>query len=157
MTRLDNQSYSVTDLPSYVKLGSYTSIGKGVIFHPLNWEHRCSVNHKCVYTYNWDQPRETGEIVIGSDVWIADDVRILPNIHIGDGAIIGAGSVVTHDVEPYAVVVGNPGKVARFRFVSTIVKKLMKMKWWEWDQKIITERLPEMQHVNEFLLKYYEK
>lgn len=157
MIRLDNHAYSVTDLPNYVKLGAYSSVGKDVIFHSLNMEHQCSINHSCVYTYNWDQSQEAGEIVIGNDVWVGDGVRILPNVHIGDGAVIGAGSVIAHDVEPYAVMVGNPAKLVRLRFAPIIIRKLLEMKWWEWEEKIISDRHKDMLDIYTFMDKYYAK
>lgn len=54
-----------------------------------------------------------GEVIIGKNVWLGDKVSILPGVHIGDGCIIGANAVVTHDINPYSVVVGNPGKVVK--------------------------------------------
>lgn len=54
-----------------------------------------------------------GEVAIGRNVWIGDKVTVLPGVHIGDGAIIGAGSVVTGDVPAYAVVAGNPARIIR--------------------------------------------
>lgn len=58
---------------------------------------------------------EERPVVIGNDVWIGDKVTILPGVHIGDGSIIGAGAVVTHDVPPYAIVGGVPAKIIRMR------------------------------------------
>lgn len=54
-----------------------------------------------------------GEVIIGNNVWLGDKVSILPGVHIGDGCIIGANAVVTHDINPYCVVVGNPGKIVK--------------------------------------------
>lgn len=58
---------------------------------------------------------EVKPVYIGNDVWIGQRVTILPGVHVGDGAIIGAGSIVTHDVEPYAIVGGNPARVLKMR------------------------------------------
>ena len=68
---------------------------------------------------------------IGNDVWIADNAVVLRGISIGTGAIVGAASVVTKDVPPYAIVAGNPAKFVRFRFEQEVIERLQKIKWWE--------------------------
>ena len=72
-----------------------------------------------------------GDTVIGNDVWIGQNATILPGVHIGDGAIIGANSVVGSNVEPYAVVVGNPAETIRYRFDEELTSLLLKFKWWD--------------------------
>jgi len=69
--------------------------------------------------------------VIGNDVWIGHGAFILPGIHIGDGAVIAAMSVVTKNVPPYAVVAGSPAKVVRYRFPEEQIARLIESKWWE--------------------------
>ena len=71
-------------------------------------------------------------IHIGNDVWIGYRAIILPGVTIGDGAIIGAGAVVTKDVEPYTLVAGVPAKPIRKRFSNNIIKQLLEIKWWDW-------------------------
>jgi virginiamycin A acetyltransferase len=82
-----------------------------------------------------------GDTVIGNDVWIGYDATIMPGIHVGDGAIIAAKSVVTKDVPPYAVVGGNPAKIIKMRLDESTIKKLLDMKWWDWDIEKITKNL----------------
>lgn len=72
-----------------------------------------------------------GDTVVGNDVWIGQDATILPGIHIGDGAIIGANSVVTKDVPPYSVVAGNPAVIKKYRFDDETIKLLLELKWWD--------------------------
>ena len=72
-----------------------------------------------------------GDTVIGNDVWIGQNSVILPGVHIGDGAIIGANSVVGSDVEPYTIVVGNPAKALRKRFDDELIALLLRFKWWD--------------------------
>lgn len=75
---------------------------------------------------------------IGNDVWIGHGGFIMPGITIGDGAVVGAMAVVTKDVPPYAVVVGSPARIMKFRFPDKQVKMLLNSKWWEyapWDLK----------------------
>lgn len=77
---------------------------------------------------------EESPIVIGNDVWIGQDVLILSTgINIGDGAIVAAGSVVTKDVPPYAIVGGVPARIIKYRFEDHIIEQLMQLKWWQYD------------------------
>ncbi len=85
----------------------------------------------------FEASKNKGNTVIGNDVWIGLDATIMPSVTIGDGAIIGAKSVVTHDVEPYTVVGGNPARVIKKRFDEETIKRLLKIQWWNWPiQKI---------------------
>jgi virginiamycin A acetyltransferase len=69
---------------------------------------------------------------IGNDVWFGHNVVVMPNCRrIGDGAVIGSGSIVHTDVPPYAIVVGNPARVVRYRFPATVIEQLLQEKWWE--------------------------
>jgi len=72
-----------------------------------------------------------GNTVIDNDVWIGQNAVILPGVHIGDGAIIGANSVVGSDVPPYTIVAGNPAKKIRKRFDDELIQLLLKFKWWD--------------------------
>lgn len=82
-----------------------------------------------------------GDTIVGNDVWIGMDAVILPGITVGDGAIIGAKSVVSHDVPPYAIVAGNPAKVVKIRFDRSTVGRLLNVSWWNWPVDKITRNL----------------
>lgn len=83
-------------------------------------------------------PRSRTLLTIGNDVWIGSNVTILPNVTaIGDGAVIGAGTVVTQNVKPYSIVVGNPGRLLRYRFDDKTIAKLLRLKWWDLDESEI--------------------
>ena len=82
-----------------------------------------------------------GDTVIGNDVWTGNSATIMPGIKIGDGAIIGANSLVTKDVEPYTIVGGNPAKEIRKRFDEETIRLLFALKWWDWDVQKITDNL----------------
>ncbi len=82
-----------------------------------------------------------GDTVVGNDVWIGYDVTILPGVHIGDGAIIAAKSVVTRDVPPYAIVGGNPARDIRTRFDAETISVLLQLRWWDWDASRISQHL----------------
>ena len=72
-----------------------------------------------------------GDTVIGNDVWIGQNVTFLPGVHIGDGCIIGANSVVAKDIPPFSVAVGNPCEVKRKRFDDELIEYLLELKWWD--------------------------
>lgn len=84
-----------------------------------------------------------GAVVIGNDVWLGHQSLVLSGVTIGDGAIIGAGSVVRHDVPPYAVVAGNPARVAGFRFPPEQIEALLRLKWWDWPIEQISSHLDQ--------------
>ena len=83
-----------------------------------------------------------GDTVIGNDVWIGQNAVILPGVHVGDGAIIGANSVVGSDVGPYTIVVGNPAKVLRKRFDDELVDLLLAFRWWDREIEEINALIP---------------
>ncbi len=78
----------------------------------------------------------------------------MPGIHIGNGAIIGSGAVVTHDVEPYSVVVGVPAKSIKKRFSDDIIEKIEKSEWWNWSHDVIKERYEDFKNIEEFVRKW---
>lgn len=82
-----------------------------------------------------------GDTVVGNDVWLGYDSLILPGVHIGDGAIIAAKSVVTKDVPAYTVVGGNPARPLKQRFESNVVEALLEIAWWNWPIDKITRNL----------------
>lgn len=83
-----------------------------------------------------------GDTVVGNDVWLGYRTTILPGITIGDGAIIGAYSVVTRDVPPYTIVGGNPAKLIRKRFDDADIARLLELRWWDWPIEKITKYAP---------------
>lgn len=78
------------------------------------------------------------------------NVTILPSVRIGNGAIIGAGAVVTKDVPDYAVVVGSPAKVIKYRFSDEEIDILNKSKWWEWPDEKIRANIEKFSNKQEF-------
>lgn len=85
----------------------------------------------------FEEAPDKGDIVVGNDVWIGLEATIMPGVKIGDGAIIGAKSLVTRDVKPYTVVAGNPAKTIKKRFSKEEIDSLQKIQWWNWDIKTI--------------------
>ncbi len=83
-----------------------------------------------------------GDTIIGNDVWIGREAVIMPGVTIGHGAIIGTGAVVAKDVPPYAVVVGNPGRIAKLRFDDATIAALLDIAWWDWEPEVIARNVP---------------
>lgn len=122
--------------------GRYCSFGENLIIspdnHPINWlsTHPFQYNKNFkkvpeVDIFNYDKLYNPPLTIIGNDVWCGHNVIILSGVKIGDGAIIGAGSVVTKNIPAYAIAVGNPAAIKKKRFSPEIIKKLLKLKWWE--------------------------
>ena len=121
-------------------IGKFCQIAAGVEFVMNGANHQMNaVSTFPFYTLEgWDMepppPSDLplkGDTVIGNDVWIGQNATILPGTHIGDGAIIGANSVVGRDVDPYAVVVGNPARTLRKRFDEELIRLMLAWKWWD--------------------------
>ena len=81
-----------------------------------------------------------GDTTLGADVWLGHGCFVGGGARIGHGAVIGARAVVMSDVEPYAVVVGNPGRMIRRRFSDAIVERLLAIAWWDWPAEAVIER-----------------
>jgi virginiamycin A acetyltransferase len=77
-------------------------------------------------------PPIRGDTVIGHDVWIGREATILPGVRIGDGAIVGACSVVSRNVPPYGVVTGNPARLVKRRFDEATIARILRLAWWDW-------------------------
>jgi virginiamycin A acetyltransferase len=82
-----------------------------------------------------------GDTIIGNDVWIGREAVIMPGVTVGHGAIIGSHAVVAKDVPPYAVMVGNPARVAKLRFDAATVADLLAIAWWDWETDKIARNL----------------
>lgn len=93
-------------------------------------------------------------VVIGNDVWIGCNCLIIEGVKIGDGAVIGAGAVVTKDVAPYSVVAGVPAKVIKYRFMEEQISFLLKIEWWNWPVNKIEDNYMSFSNINDFINKY---
>ncbi len=100
-----------------------------------------------------------GDVVIGNDVWVGMNAMILSGVTIGDGAVIGAGAIVTKDVEPYAIVAGNPARLIRHRFEPDVCAALRRIAWWNWPMEKIREAYPLLlsSNIRAFIELYEEK
>lgn len=137
-----------------VLVGDYTSIARNATFLcGVGATHPTTLNRKAVANWDFKVPTPTADITIGSDVWIGTNVTILP-CRIGDGAIIGAGTVVTKDVPPYAVVVGSPPVIKRYRFSPEVIEKMLQLAWWTWPDEKVQEARQYFHDIDLFLEKY---
>ena len=130
----------------YSKIGKYCSISWdvtiGALEHPL---HAVST-HSFPYRKQFglcaqDLQLSHKNAVIGNDVWIGCNAVVMPGICLGDGAVIGAGGVVTHNVEPYEIVAGCPAKHIGWRFSKEKRLELQDIKWWNWTDEKIRENM----------------
>jgi len=134
---------------AHTKIGNFTAIGKGTTIgpgsHPLNYLSTNSIFYKRNnYRNDWFKPidfEESTTVIVGNDVWIGTDAMILNGVTVGDGAVIATKSVVTKNVPPYAIVGGVPAKIINYRFSEEIIKRLLDIKWWDFDDDEIKEHL----------------
>lgn len=145
-------SYSPADIVienPFTSIGAFCSIGYRCVLghgeHPINYLSSSPYFYYNEIGFKSENVKAHGEywflkpINIGNDVWIGDGVFVKNGITIGDGAIIGARSVVTKDIPPYAIAVGSPAKVIKYRFDKEIIDKLQKLKWWDLDDEVIKQ------------------
>ena len=159
-------TYGVPEVVSWdqgtkLEIGSFCSISKGVKIL-LGGEHRTDWISTFPFNLLWEEakdipghPSTKGDVIIENDVWIGTDSIILSGIRIGNGSVVGARSVVTKDVPPYAIVAGNPAKVIRYRFEERVIEELLKIRWWEWEDEKIARFIPELlsDNINVFIEK----
>ncbi len=146
--KVGNNSYGCPQIygwgeDSVLEIGAYCSIAEDVKIL-LGGEHHPEWVSTYPFNQFWQdashiqgQPYSRGDVLIGSDVWIGFGATILSGVTVGHGAVIGAHALVRRNVEPYAVVAGNPAKVVRKRFSDKQIEKLLHIAWWEWPEQEI--------------------
>ena len=128
-------------------IGSFCSIAPGVCFvlgseHPTN--HLSTYPFKVHYLDEKHEAISKGNIVVGDDVWFGVNSIVLSGVKIGQGAIIGAGSVVTHDIPPYAIVGGVPAKVIKYRFEKETIDILLKLDYSKLTNEILLHNISSL-------------
>jgi acetyltransferase-like isoleucine patch superfamily enzyme len=134
----------VTECP-WVRVGKYCSINGGTRVllgggHHPEWvsTYPFRIKYDLPGKYEDDQPWSRGPVTIGDDVWIGYDVVIQSGVTIGAGAVVATGTLVRKDVEPYALVGGNPGQQFGYRFDPDTIAALLRIRWWDWpDEKVL--------------------
>jgi virginiamycin A acetyltransferase len=130
-------------------IGKFCSIATGVKFIMNGGNHRTDwlTNYPFpIFEGDWaaampDSWPNKGNTVVGNDVWIGHGATLMPGVQVGDGAIIATEAVVTSNVEPYAVVGGNPAKLLRTRFDALTIDQLLQLRWWDWPIEKITAKV----------------
>ena len=128
-------------------IGSYCSIGENVVFllgleHRLNTISTFPFKSQCLSGEY--EALSKGDIVIDDDVWIGYGAAIMSGVHIGQGAVIAAGAVVTKDVPPYAIVGGVPAKVIKYRFKEEMIEELLKIDYSKLTKEMIQTHESEL-------------
>ena len=150
-----------------VSIGNYSSIGQNITV--MMGQHSSILNRKYVSNFPFGTFDETSrnagyiqsahkqpsDIHILNDVWIGNDCLIAPGVTIGNGAIIGQRSIVTRDVNDYAVVVGAPAISKKYRFPIWTIQALLDIKWWNWPMELIRERIHDFKDIDVFVEKYH--
>jgi len=148
--------YSI--IGKFVNIASYVRLNPSP--HPMHWASQ----HHMIYRremfgfgeddnsfFNW---RRMKKVVVGHDVWLGHNVTIMGGVTIGNGAVIGSGAIVTKDVPPYAIAVGNPAKVIRYRFDDVTIARLQDIAWWNWDHEKVKNALDDFKNIEQFIKKY---
>jgi virginiamycin A acetyltransferase len=132
-------------------IGRFCALARGVRFIMNGANHRMSGFSTYpfdIFAAGWERVKPTreqlpyrGDTVVGNDVWFGYEAMVMPGVRIGDGAIVGARSVVTADVEPYTIVGGNPARPLRRRFADDVIAGLLEIRWWDWPMERISRHL----------------
>ncbi|MEO8238585.1 MAG: CatB-related O-acetyltransferase [Flavobacterium sp.] len=150
---------------THTQIGNFCSIGPNFFcgwgIHPLNGISTSpafySMKKQSGFTFSKiDKIKERKLIEIGNDVFIGTNVTVLDGIKIGDGAVIGAGSVVSKNIPPFAIAVGSPIKIIKYRFEDKIIKSLLKIKWWE-NESLVQDVESYFYDIDGFILKHDKK
>ncbi|MCW3082655.1 MAG: hexapeptide repeat-containing transferase [Bacteroidetes bacterium] len=152
--KFSKMAYSEMDTLSYIGeytivinsiIKKFTSISWGVTIGPEEHDYKRVTNHSFLYSVKsfqltphkhyspFEKPCE-----IGNDVWIGCNSTILRGVKIGDGAVIGANSLVNMDIPPYAIAVGSPAKIIKYRFSEEVIAALLDAQWWNLPTEVIS-------------------
>lgn len=148
VSSMDKHSFCGYDCDIYrATIGRFTSIANGVIIggarHPMEWVGMSPVFYagrdsiKAKFSEHVLEPPP--QTLIGHDVWVGRSAIILPGVKVGNGAVVGAGSVVTKDVPAYAIVAGNPARLIRYRFDTSVIEALSNIEWWNYPETTLEE------------------
>ncbi|MCC8425727.1 CatB-related O-acetyltransferase [Mucilaginibacter sp. UR6-11] len=155
-----NSTISLTTIGKFCSIGPNFNCGFGI--HPTNGLSTSpafySTGNACGITFSADDKIvEHKQIRIGNDVFIGINVTVIDGVTIGDGAVIGAGTVVSKDIPPYAIAVGSPVKVVKYRFDEPTINRLLKLKWWDFEPDNLKDVEKYFFDYQGFIEKYNDK
>lgn len=144
-------------------IGKFCSIGPnfccGLGIHPTNgistspmFYSPSKVNGVALVTT--PKVEESKRSTIGNDVFIGANVTVLDGVTIGDGAVIGAGAVVSKNIPPYAIAVGCPIRIIKYRMTESQITAMQRIQWWNWDDERLQDVERMFEDIDEFIEKY---
>lgn len=150
-----------TSVHKFVNIAAMTRIGP--TDHPMQrvTQHHLTYRRKLYGLDTKDDKeffdqRAARHTIIGNDTWIGHGAIIMPEVHIGDGSVVGSGAIVTKDVPKYSIVVGSPARVIKMRFSDKVIEQLLDIRWWDWpDEKIRANFQDFLLDGEQFVEKYY--
>lgn len=155
----ENANVLHTDIGKFCSIGPNFFCGWGIhptsgistspMFYSTNYQNGYSLSKE-------DKVKERKQIVIGNDVFIGANVTVLDGITIGDGAVIGAGAVVSKDIPPYAIAVGSPIEIIKYRFTQEQIDALLKIEWWNFPEERLSDIESMFFDIDSFIKKYEE-
>lgn len=149
----------------WTDVGKFTSIAAQTRINPGNHPTWRVTQHHSTYRriqygfgteedaefFQW---RKDHRCTVGHDVWIGHGTTVIAGKNIGTGAVVGSGAVVTKDIPPYAIAVGVPARVIKYRFPPAVVEKLLASAWWDWDRATLVARFDDLLDLDGFVRKY---
>lgn len=166
MSEVEIGNYSYISENSHIsqaQIGKFCSIGPNFLcgwgIHPTNGLSTSPMFYSTKSQNGMtlsarDKIDERKNISIGNDVFIGANVQVLDGVTIGDGAIIGAGAVVSKDIPPYAIAVGSPIRILRYRFSESQIAAMQRIQWWNWDEKKLKDVESMFFDIDTFIAKY---
>lgn len=153
----ENSSISNTKIGKFCSIGPNLTAGWGI--HPTNGISTSPVfySQNKIFGFSFSKENKTierKEIKIGNDVFIGMNVTILDGVTIEDGAIIGAGAVVSKNIPPFAIAVGCPIKIMKYRFTEKQIESLLSIKWWDFSEEKLTDIEKDFFDIDSFINKY---
>ena len=140
-----NAHVANTTIGKFCSIGPNLCCGLGV--HPTNGIS----THPMFYRGNVSEYKP---VTIGNDVFIGANVTILDGVTIGDGAVIGAGAVVSKDIPPYAIAVGCPIEIKKFRLTDKQIAAMQRIQWWNWDDDKLKDVREMFNDIDAFIERY---
>jgi len=149
----------------YATVGKFTNVASDVRLGPTTHPTERPTQHHMTYRrqmYEFAdedgnevfERRREQSVRVGHDVWLGHGSTVLPDLAVGTGAVVGAGAVVTRDVEPYSVVAGVPAEPIGRRFSESVADRFQEIAWWDWPRDVLERRFRDFRDLDTFLERY---